>query len=89
MDNLVFKNTSSGQKYFDQKGLWCPKIDPNFLLANIIVKLMAPAFQNTLTFNPDIINYGRFGFLKLDNAVSLLPKKYFFHLISTQNHFLP
>ena len=35
---------------------------------------MAPAFQNTLTFNPDIIKYGRFGFLKLDNAVSLLKK---------------
>ena len=36
---------------------------------------MAPAFQNTLTFNLDIINYGRFSFLKLDNAVSLQPKK--------------
>ena len=48
---------------------------------------MAPAFQNTLTFNPDIINYGRFGFLKLDNAVSLLPKKDFFHRFLTQNNF--
>ena len=37
-----------------------------------------PVFQNTMTFNPDSINYRRFGFLKLDNAVSLLQKKTFF-----------
>ena len=44
-------------------------------MTNIIVKLMASAFQKTLLFNPDIINYGRFSFLKLDHAVSLQPKK--------------
>ena len=41
---------------------------------------MAPAFQNTLIFNPDIINYGRFSFWKLDNAVSLQQKKILFSL---------
>ena len=35
---------------------------------------MAPAFQKTLKFNPAIINYGRFSFLKLDKAVSLQPR---------------
>ena len=44
-------------------------------LANIIVKLMAPAFKNTLTFNHHIINYMRICFLKLYNGVSPLPKK--------------
>ena len=39
---------------------------------------MAPAFQNTLTFNPHIINYGRNRFLKLDNALLLRPQKNLF-----------
>ena len=36
---------------------------------------MALAFQKTLTFNPYIINYRRYSFLKLDNAVSLHTKE--------------
>ena len=35
---------------------------------------MAPAFQKTLKLNPAIINYGKFSYLKLDNAVSLQPR---------------
>ena len=54
-----------------------------FCLANIIVKLMAPALENTLKLNPDIIHHGRFGFLKFDNAVSLLPKKDFSPFLDT------
>ena len=34
------------------------KINPNFLLAIIIVRLMAPECQNKLTFNHYIIPYG-------------------------------
>ena len=48
---------------------------------------MASAFQNTRTFNHFIINYGRICFLKLNNEVSLLPTKYFFRHIWTQNNF--
>ena len=62
-----------------------PKLDPNFLLANIIVKLMAPSFQNTLTFKHKIINHGRVCFLKLDNLVSLL--LLLIHCFLTQNMF--
>ena len=50
-----------------------------------IVKLMAPAFQKSLKFNHLIINYGRIGFLKLDNAISLQQKKPFFYHFVTQN----
>ena len=60
---------------------------PTFFLANIIVKLMAPEFQNTLTLTHYIISYVRICCLKLDNAVSLLPKKLFFCRFLTQNHF--
>ena len=74
--------------FFEQKVLCCPRLYPSFFLADIIVKLMAQAFQNSLTFNPDIINYVRFGCLKLDNAVSLLPTKDFVHGFLKQNHFL-
>ena len=41
---------------------------PNFLV-NVIVKLIAPAFHNPLTFNNNIMNYGKISFLKLDNEV--------------------
>ena len=44
-----------------------------------------PAFQNKLTFNHFLINYGWIRFLKLDNAVSLLPKP----AISLHKIFLP
>ena len=64
--------------YFEQKELWKPKLDPNFLWASCIVKLMAQAYQDILTFNPYIINYGRLSFLKLVNKVSLLQKKSLF-----------
>ena len=57
------------------------------MLANIIVKLIGSAFPNTLTFNHDIINYDRFGFLKLDIAVSLLPKKIFSPFLDTKPFF--
>ena len=49
---------------------------------------MAPAFQNTLTFNHNILDYRRIGFLKLDNAVSVLPKKSLFSpFIDTKSFF--
>ena len=60
---------------------------PIFVGANFIGKLLAPAFQNKLTFKLDIMNYGRIIFLKLNNAVSLLQKKYFCHLFLTQKMF--
>ena len=55
-----------------------PKLDLNFCLVNIIIKVMAQSFQNTLAFNHNIINYGRNGFLKSANVTSLLPKKSLF-----------
>ena len=73
-----FSQNSAKKIILNKRAFGALNLIPAFLSANIIVKLMAPAFQNTLTFNPDIINYGRFGFLKLDNAVSLQPKKTFF-----------
>ena len=48
---------------------------------------MAPAFQNTLTFNHCKINYGWICFLKLDNAVSLLSKKPFLPVLDTKPFF--
>ena len=39
---------------------------------------MSLAFHNTLTFNPDIINYRIFSFLKFYNAISLKSKKTLF-----------
>ena len=72
--------------FVEKNCLWYPKLDYNFLLANIIVKLMALAFQNTLTFNPDITNHGSFSFLKLNNAVSLQPKKDFFTVFLTKKN---
>ena len=48
---------------------------------------MASAFQNKLTFNPDIINNGRSSFLKLDNAVSLQPKKILSPFLDTKPFF--
>ena len=45
------------------------------MLAQFTVKLMAPAFKNSLTFKQFLLNYSRNIFLKLDNAVTLLPKK--------------
>ena len=48
---------------------------------------MAQAFQNTLTFNHCKINYGWICFLKLDNAVSLLPKKPFLPVLDTKPFF--
>ena len=53
------------------------KLGPNFFFANAILKLMVPVFLNTLTFNHFIIKNEIF-FVKLDNAVSLLPKKSLF-----------
>ena len=70
---------------FEQNFLWYPEPDSNFL-ANIIVTLMAPVFQIRLKFIPEILNYGRFSFLKLGNAVSRKPKKHFFHCFLTQNY---
>ena len=49
-----------------------------FLLAINIVRLMAKAFKNKLTFTHYIIQYGRHGFLKLVNANSMLAKKTLF-----------
>ena len=50
---------------------------------------MAKEIQNTLTFTHNIMYYGRNDFLKLANAITLLPKKAFFHRFWTQNNFLP
>ena len=63
------------------------KLDSNLFLGYIIVKLKAPAFQNTLTFNHYIINYGTICLLKLDNAISLLPKKKHFLLFLDTKQF--
>ena len=49
---------------------------------------MAPSFQKTLTFNHYIINYGRICFLKLDNAISLLPNKAFLKTFLDTKQFL-
>ena len=49
-----------------------------YFLAKINVKLMAPAFHQSLKFNHLIKNYGRIFFLKLDNAILLQQKKLFF-----------
>ena len=45
---------------------------------------MAKVFQNTLTFNHYIINYGRICFLELDNAVTMLQKKPFSSFLDTK-----
>ena len=58
----IIKNPGK-QIFFSQKGLWYPRLDPNFALANIIVKLMGRAFQNILlTFNHYIKTIGEFVF---------------------------
>ena len=76
--------------FFNKKGLWYSKPDHNFFLANVIVKLIVPPFQKTLTFNHFTIKYGRICFLKFDNAVSLLQKKIdLFQCFLTQNKCLP
>ena len=54
-----------------------PKLNSNYY-SNIILKVMALVFQNTLTLNHYFINFGGISFLKLDDAVSLLPKKALF-----------
>ena len=65
------------------------KITSNFFLAKIIVELMAKAIKKTVTFNLFIIIYGRIGFRKLDNAISLKPRKGIFYRFLTQHHLLP
>ena len=78
------------KKSIVNKNLNYLKLDPMFCLANIIVKLMAKAFQKTLTFTHYITNYGRHVFLKLVNAISLLPKTVCLcFLIKKQNNVLP
>ena len=52
--------------------------------------MIAPAFQNTLTFNLAIINYWRFSYLKIDNAVSLQQQTknfYFLPFLNTKPFF--
>ena len=74
-ENLFFFGFSSTKKILVMQML--------LFLANIIGKLMAPAFRNTITFNHYTINYGRNKkILKLDNAASLPPKKKLFFTAS-------
>ena len=54
------------------------------MLAKIIIKLMAPAFQKSLKFNHLIINYGRICFMKLDNEISLQEIKPFLPFLDTK-----
>ena len=56
--NSFFLKNPTNTNYWEQQKLKLPKTRSKLFLGSTIVKLTAPAFQNTLTFNHYIINYG-------------------------------
>ena len=70
------KNTTI--KIILNKNIFCTHNRFQLFLVYIIVKLLTQIYQNTLTLNHYIIQHVRNLFLKLDNAILLLPKKNLF-----------